>query len=83
MRGDGLKSLWEGSGWVLGEISLIEEWSGTGTASTESQSHRPWRCSEQWRCGTEGHGQWAWRDGLGLELRILEVFSKLNDSVIL
>ena len=31
-----------------------------------------------WRCGTEGHGQQAWWDGLG----ILEVFSNLNDSVV-
>jgi len=27
----------------------------------------------------EGHGQWAWWDGLGL---ILEDFSNLNDSVV-
>jgi len=26
------------------------------------------------RCGTEGCGQWAWWDGLGLHLMILEVF---------
>ena len=38
---------------------------------------------EPWGCGTEGRGQWAWRDGLGLGLGILEVLSNLNDSVIL
>jgi len=36
-----------------------------------------------WRCGAEGCGQWAWWDGLGLDLGILEVFSNLNGSVIL
>ena len=32
---------------------------------------------ELWRCGTEGCGQWAWWDGLGLGLGlvILEAFS--------
>jgi len=34
------------------------------------------------RCGTEGHGQWAWWDGLGLDLGISEVFSNLNDFMI-
>ena len=32
-------------------------------------------------CGTEGRGQWAWWDGLGLG--ILEVFSDLSDSKII
>jgi len=36
---------------------------------------------EQWRCGTEERGQWAWWDGLGLDLGILEVVSNLNDSM--
>ena len=35
------------------------------------------------RCGTEGRGQWARRGGLRSEWVILEVFSNLNDSVIL
>ena len=38
---------------------------------------------EPWRCGTEGCGQWAWGGGLGLGLGISELFSTLNDSVIL
>lgn len=29
-------------------------------------------------CGTEGHGQWAWRAELDLGLGILEVYSILN-----
>jgi len=33
------------------------------------------------RCGTEGRGQWAWWDGLGLGLVMLEAFSSLNDSM--
>jgi len=28
-----------------------------------------------WGCGTWGRGQWAWWDGVGLDLGILEVFS--------
>ena len=38
---------------------------------------------ELWGCGTEGRGQWAWWDGLGLGFVITEVFSNLNDSPIL
>ena len=34
-----------------------------------------------WRCGTEGRGQRAWWDGLGLGT--LELFSNLKDSMIL
>jgi len=34
---------------------------------------------EPWGCGTEGCGQWAWGDGVG----ILEVVSNRNDYVIL
>jgi len=37
---------------------------------------------ELWRCGTEGHGQWVWWGGLGLELEILEQFFNLSDAVI-
>ena len=33
---------------------------------------------EPWRCSTEGHVQWAW-----LGLGIWEIFSNLNDSMIL
>ena len=35
-----------------------------------------------WRCGTEGRGYRHGGDGLGLELAILEVFSSLNDSMV-
>jgi len=44
-------------------------------------SHHPWRCSGTWSCGTDrcGHG----RDGLGLDLVTLAVFSNLHDSMIL
>ena len=38
---------------------------------------------EPWRCGTEGHGQWVWWDGLGLDLGTLEIISNLSDSMIL
>jgi len=37
--------------------------------------------SELWRCGTEGCGHDG--DGSGLDLGILQVFSNLNDSMIL
>ena len=43
----------------------------------------PGGVQEQWRCDAEGREQWAWWDGLGLDLGILEVFSNFNDSVIL
>lgn len=33
--------------------------------------------------GTEGHGLWACRHGLGLDWMILDVLSSLNNSVIL
>ena len=38
---------------------------------------------ELWGCGTEGCGERAWWNGLGLVLVILEFFSNLNDSMIL
>ena len=38
---------------------------------------------KDWRCGTEGCGQWARWDGLGLDWGILVVFSNLTGSVIL
>jgi len=70
------------SGWILGTIS---SWSGSriGTVCPGSGGVPiPGGIPELWRCGTEGHCQWAWRDGLGLGLGILEVFSSLNDSTI-
>ena len=41
--------------------------------------HCPWRCSEPWRCGTEGCGHGG--GGLGLDLVILEVLPNLDDSM--
>ena len=38
---------------------------------------------DPWGYGTGGHGQWAYWCGLELGLGILEVFSNLNDSMIL
>lgn len=38
--------------------------------------HQPWGVREPCRCGTEGHGQRAWWDGMGLV--ILEGFSSFN-----
>ena len=37
---------------------------------------------ETCRCGTEGHGQWAWCDGMTVGTGDLRVFSNLNRSVI-
>jgi len=74
----------EGSSWVLGKISSPQEWSSIGTGCPGSGGVTiPGVVQEWWRCGTEGCGQWAWWDGLGLDLVILEVFSSFNDSVIL
>lgn len=36
-----------------------------------------------WGCGVEGHSQCAQWGGLGSDSVILEVFSKLNDSMVL
>jgi len=38
---------------------------------------------ELWRNGTEGHGQWALWDGLGMDLGIVELFSNLHHSMVL
>lgn len=43
----------------------------------------PGGVQEPWRCGTGGHGQWARWGRLGLDLGILELFSNINESVIL
>ena len=42
----------------------------------------PGGVQELWGCGTEGCGQWAWWDGLELDLVILEVVSNLNDPIM-
>ena len=44
----------------------------------------PGGVQEAWRCGTEGCGQWVILVvGGQLDYMILEVFSNLNDSMIL
>ena len=69
---------------MLGNISSLKEWCCSGTATHGGGGVTvPGGVPDQWRCGTEGRGQWAWWDGLGLDLRILEVFFNLNDSVFL
>jgi len=68
-----------GSDWILGNISSQKEWSSIGTGCPGKRwSHHPWRCS---RSGTKGHSRHG--DGLMIGLDILEVFSNLNDSMIL
>ena len=42
----------------------------------------PGGVQELQRCDTEGRGQCAWWDGLGLGLGALEVFSSLNDATV-
>ena len=70
-----------GSGWVLGDISSLEQCcSGTaaqGGGGVTVHGGVP----EPWGCGTEGRGQWARWGGLGLDLVILEVFSNVHNSV--
>ena len=65
---------------MLGKISFQKEWSGTGTAAQGVVRLTSLEVRESWRCGTWGHGHWAWWDGLGLDLGILELFFNLNDS---
>jgi len=71
--------------WVLGEISLLKEWSGIGTAVQGSGGVTiPGGVQKTRRYGASGRGLagmvvLGWR----LDSMILEVFSKLNDSLIL
>lgn len=74
----------EGSGWILGEISTLKEWTATGSAQGVVGS--PSLEVFQENCGdvalrdaVSGHGG----DGLGLDLVILEVFSNFNGSTVL
>jgi len=68
--------------WISWKNSSPKEWWCIGTdCPWKWWSHRVQGVQEPWRCGTEGHGQWAWWDGFGLGLVILEVFSNLNDSM--
>jgi len=84
-RGNGLK-LRQGRYRVdIGKISLLKERSDIGTGCPGKWlSHHAWRCLKTCRCATSGCslvgvvvlGGW-------LDLMILEVFSNLNDSMIL
>ena len=64
---------------LLRKSSEALEWAAQGGGGIAIPRGVP----EPWRCGTEGRGQWAWWDGLGLGLGILELFSNLNDFTIL
>jgi len=73
-----------GSGCLLGKISSLKEWCCSGTAAQGGCGVTvPGGVPELWRYGTEGHGYGHGGGGLGLDMGILEVFSKLNDSVML
>ena len=76
----------EGSGWTLGNITSLKEWSGTGMGCSERWwSHRPWRCSRNvWMLCWEtwfSENHWWWVNGW--TWMILEVFSSLSDSTTL
>ena len=69
MRGDGLSCARGGSGWILGNISSLKEWSGTGTAAqgvVESPNTEVFQNSGDvaLRDVVSGHGRvgwgWAW-----------------------
>ena len=48
MRGNGLKLCQGGLDWILGNFSLLKEWSGSGTGCPGKWlSHHPWTCSEK------------------------------------
>ena len=73
----------EGPSWMLGTISARKEWTDAGTGSPR----RLWIPLKVFKNHGDvafghmvsGHGG----DGMGLDLGILEVFSSLNDSVVL
>jgi len=70
------------SGWILGKNSSQKEWGDSGRGCPGGSGVTvPGGTQKTWRCGTEGHGQWAWWSGLELDLVILEAFSNLSDSV--
>lgn len=52
-----------------------------GAAKGGGGGHHSWRCLRN--VETEGHSQWQWRGGLGLDWGVSVVYSDLNDSVIL
>jgi len=74
-----------GLDWVLGEMSLLKEWSGIGTGcSAGGGVIIPGGVQKMCRYGILGHGL-ADTVVLGrrLDLMILEVFPNLNASMIL
>ena len=78
------RCIMRGSSWVLGNVSTPKERLGTGTAAQRGDVITiPWGVQGLWRCGTEGGDQWAWWDGVGLDVGIREIFSNLSDSMIL
>lgn len=80
MRGGGLTLHRRGSHWVLRTISSPQR--SRALAQRPGGGGSPyWGCPELWGCGAGGCGQWAQWDGL--ELGISEVFSALNDCVVL
>ena len=70
--------------WILGNISSPKERCCSGTAAQGGGGVTiRGGVPEPWGCGTEGCGQWARWGGLGLDWVISEVFSNLNDSMVL
>ena len=68
----------------IGKISSPKEQCCSGTAAQGGGGVTiPGGVAKPWECGPEGRGQWARWGGLGLDFGISEVFSNLNDSVIL
>lgn len=74
------------TGWILGKISFLQEWSAAAMGCPEGWwSHNPWRCSSNvqmlyWGIWLKGEilvvcGQLSWM--------ILDVFSNLGHSIIL
>lgn len=70
----------EGSGWISGIISVLKMWLSIGTGCLRRWwNHHPWEGSEN---------EWTWYFAVllvlswRLELRILEVYFNLNDSMI-
>jgi len=74
----------EDSGWMLGRITSLKEWSGAGIGCPGRWwSHCPQRCSRNIQMlywGTWFRGEILAIDGQ-LDWMILEVFSSLGDSV--
>ena len=68
---------------VYTETFLLQKNSAAVTRLPREVVGSPYLEGSNGRCGTEGRGQWARWGGLGLDWLILEVFSNLNDSVVL